>query len=190
VNTNTRQDIALLLFRLGVGATLAAHGAQKLFGWFGGGGLEGTTQGMKAMGFLPPKTSAVLAGLGETAGGVALALGLATPVGGAAAASTMAAAGAVHHPAGFFATEGGFEYTGVLTLAGAAVAISGPGRFSLDHLLGDRFNRPWMSAAALTVLGTASAVVIARRNRAMASAPPAAVVDAPPEEVSAGSSGL
>jgi putative oxidoreductase len=187
VNTSMRQDIALLLFRLGVGGTLAAHGTQKLFGWFGGGGLEGTTQGMRAMGFLPPKTSAVLAGLGETAGGVALALGLATPLGGAAAASTMAAAGAVHRPAGFFATEGGFEYTGVLALAGAAVAISGPGRYSLDHLLGDRLNRPWMSAVALTVLGAASAFVVARRSQAVASTAPAAEVGAPPEEVTAGS---
>jgi putative oxidoreductase len=187
VEPSTRQDIGLLIFRLGVGGTLAAHGTQKLFGWFGGGGVEGTTQGMRAMGFLPPKASAVLAGLGEAAGGVALALGLATPVGGAAAASTMLAAGAVHRPAGFFATEGGFEYTGVLALAGAAVSISGPGRYSLDHLLGNRFNRPWMSAVALTGMGAASAVVIARRNRTVASAPPAAVVDAPPEEVSTGS---
>ncbi|MCW2507131.1 MAG: sle [Modestobacter sp.] len=180
MNTSTRQDIALLLFRLGVGGTLAAHGTQKLFGWFGGGGLEGTTQGMQAMGFLPPKASAVLAGLGETAGGVALTLGLATPLAGAAAASTMAAAGAVHRPAGFFATEGGFEYTGVLALAGTAVAISGPGRFSLDHLLGDRFNRPWMSTVALTVLGATSAAVIARRNRALASPAPTAA-DQPAE---------
>jgi putative oxidoreductase len=92
----------------------------------------------------------------------------------------------VHRPAGFFATEGGFEYTGVLALAGAAVSISGPGRYSLDHLLGDRFNRPWMSAVALSVLGTASAVVVARRNRAVASAAPSAVVDAAPEEARAG----
>jgi putative oxidoreductase len=179
VNTSTRQDVALLLFRLGIGGTLAAHGAQKLFGWFGGSGVAGTTAGMEAMGFLPPRTSALLAGVGETAGGLALAVGLGTPVGGAAAASTMAVAGAVHRPAGFFATQGGFEYTGVLALAGTAVAISGPGRFSLDHLTGDRLNRPWMSVAALTVFGGASAFVVARRNRAMAAAAPAAVLDAP-----------
>ena len=181
MDTSTRQDIGLLLFRLGVGGTLAAHGAQKLFGWFGGGGVAGTSAGMQAMGFLPPRTSAVMAGLGETAGGLALAVGLATPVGGAAAASTMVAAGAVHRPAGFFATEGGFEYTGVLALAGTAVAISGPGRFSLDRLTGDRLNRPWMSAAALTVLGGASAFVVARRNRAVAAGAPAAVLGAPPD---------
>ena len=183
--TSSRQDLALLISRLGVGATLAAHGTQKLFGWFGGGGVEGTAAGMEAMGFHPPKQSAVLAGVGETAGGVALALGLATPLGGAAAAATMAAAGAVHRPAGFFATQGGFEYTGVLALAGAAVAISGPGRWSLDTLLGDRLNRPWMGPVALAVMGAASAAVITRRNRAMAAKPPAAVVDAPPDEVTA-----
>jgi putative oxidoreductase len=94
----------------------------------------------------------------------------------------MAAAGAVHRPAGFFATEGGFEYTGVLALAGTAVAISGPGRYSLDHLLGNRLNRPWMSAVALSVLGAASAVVITRRNWAVASAAPATVLDASAEE--------
>jgi putative oxidoreductase len=178
-STSTRQDVGLLALRLGVGGTLAAHGTQKLFGWFGGTGLEGTTGGMRAMGFHPPRTSALLAGLGEAGGGLLLALGLATPVGGAAAASTMAAAGAVHRPAGFFATEGGFEYTGVLALSGVAVAISGPGRFSVDHLLGDRFNRPWMSAVALTVMGAVSAAVIARRNRAMAAAAPAAVGEGP-----------
>jgi putative oxidoreductase len=186
-HTSARQDVALLIFRLGVGATLAAHGAQKLFGWFGGGGVEGTAAGMQAMGFLPPRQSAVLAGVGETAGGVALALGLATPVGGAAAASTMAAAGAVHRPAGFFATQGGFEYTGVLALAGTAVAISGPGRWSLDHLLDDRLNRPWMAPVALAVMGSMSAAVITRRNRAVAAQAPAAVVDAPPEDVATGS---
>ncbi len=121
-----RPDLGLLALRLGVGSTLAAHGAQKLFGWFGGGGIEGTAAGMEAMGFHPSRQSAVLAGLGETGDGILLALGLATPVGGAAAASTMVAAGAVHRPAGFFATKGGYEYTGVLGLAGTALAIAGP----------------------------------------------------------------
>jgi putative oxidoreductase len=165
-----RPDLGLLALRLGVGSTLAAHGAQKLFGWFGGGGIEGTAAGMEAMGFRPSRPSAVLAGLGETGGGVLLALGLATPVGGAAAASTMVAAGAVHRPAGFFAMKGGYEYTGVLGLVGTALAIAGPGRYSVDALLGDRFNRPWMAATALTLLGGAAVAVVARREQAMAAA--------------------
>jgi hypothetical protein len=73
------------------------------------------------MGFHPPKISAAMAGLGEAGGGALLALGLATPVAGAASASTMLAAGAVHKPAGFFATEGGCEYSAILGLAGAAL---------------------------------------------------------------------
>jgi putative oxidoreductase len=180
VDTSTRQDVGLLALRLGVGGTLAAHGTQKLFGWFGGHGLEATTGAMRAMGFNPPGASAFLAGLGETAGGLALALGFATPVGGAATAATMVAAGAVHRPAGFFATEGGFEYTGVLGLVGTALAITGPGRFSLDHALGDRFNRPWMAAAALAGLGTAALVVVGRRSRELTSAAPTAA-DQPAE---------
>ncbi|MGW0834480.1 DoxX family membrane protein, partial [Streptomyces prunicolor] len=74
-----RQDLGLLLLRLGTGGVLAAHGAQKLFGWFGGGGIEGTGAAMEAMGYAPGKQSAVMAGLAEAGGGALLALGLATP---------------------------------------------------------------------------------------------------------------
>jgi putative oxidoreductase len=169
-----RTELGLAIVRVALGATLAAHGSQKLFGWFGGRGIEGTSGGMEAMGFLPAKTSAVLAGLGEAGGGTLLALGLATPVAGSAAASTMLAAGAVHKPAGFFVTKGGFEYAGILGLAGAAMAIGGPGYYSLDRLLGDRLNRPWMAAAALTVFGAASAAVLSRRRRALESPAPTA----------------
>jgi putative oxidoreductase len=171
VTATSRQDLGLLALRVGVGATLFAHGAQKLFGWFGGGGIEGTAGGMHAMGFHPPRRNAVMAGLGEAGGGALLALGLATPVGGAAAASTMLAAGAVHRPAGFFAMQGGFEYTGVLGLAGAALAVGGPGRYSLDRLLGDRLNSPWLAVAALTLLGSASGYVVTRRQKTLAAAP-------------------
>jgi putative oxidoreductase len=174
--TTTRQDIGLLALRVGLGGTLFAHGAQKLFGWFGGHGIAGTTGAMTAMGFHPAKTSAVLAGLGEAAGGALLAAGLATPVAGAAATSTMIAAGSVNKDGGFFATQGGYEYTAVLGLAGAALSVAGPGRFSLDELLGDRLNRPWMSTTALTALGGAAIALVVRRNQAIkAAAVPTAV---------------
>ncbi|NEB82547.1 DoxX family membrane protein, partial [Streptomyces sp. SID14478] len=74
----SRRDLGLLVLRGGTGGVLAAHGAQKLLGWFGGGGVSGTAAGMEAMGFTPPKASALAAGLGEAGGGALLALGLAT----------------------------------------------------------------------------------------------------------------
>ena len=174
MNSTKRQDVGLLALRLGLGGTLFAHGAQKLFGWFGGHGLEGTAGGMQAMGFHPAKTSAVLAGLGEAAGGALLATGLATPVGGAAVTSTMIAAGAVHRKGGFFATEGGYEFTAVLGLAGAALSVAGPGRYSLDRVLGEKLNRPWMAAVALTTLTAASAAIVARREKTISSPVPTA----------------
>lgn len=125
-----RSDLGLLLLRLGTGGVLAAHGAQKLFGWFGGGGLEGTGAAMEAMGYTPGKASATAAGLSEAGGGALLALGLATPAAGAAAAGAMAGAAAVHMPNGFFAQGGGYEYAASLGLTAAGLAVTGPGRLS------------------------------------------------------------
>ncbi|MDJ0355220.1 DoxX family membrane protein [Paenarthrobacter sp. PH39-S1] len=90
VATTTAQTV----LRVALGGVLVAHGSQRLFGWFGGGGIEGTSKGMHAMGFRPAKLSAVLAGLGEAGAGLALALGLATPAAGAAA-TTMGVAASV-----------------------------------------------------------------------------------------------
>ncbi|MFB9378931.1 DoxX family protein [Kineococcus gynurae] len=162
------RDLGLLALRLGVGGTLVAHGAQKLFGVFGGGGLEGTAGAMHAMGFRPGKQNAVLAGLSETGGGVLLALGLATPVGGAASAAAMSAAATVHAPNGFFATSGGYEYPAVLGLASTALAVSGPGRYSLDAALGGRLTRPWLAAVALSAAAAGAAWTIRQRQQAVA----------------------
>ncbi|MFI8509993.1 DoxX family protein [Streptomyces sp. NPDC085460] len=163
-----RRDLGLLVLRVGTGAVLAAHGTQKLFGWFGGGGIEGTAQGMAAMGFHPPRQSAVAAGLGEAGGGALLALGLATPAAGAAAAGAMAGAVSVHAPAGFFAQGGGYEYPAFLGFTAAALGITGAGRYSLDHATGHVLDRPWVVAAAFLGSALAAAAVVGKRAQARA----------------------
>ncbi|WP_030421621.1 DoxX family protein [Streptomyces sp. SCSIO 75703] len=160
-----RRDLGLLLLRLGTGGVLAAHGAQKLLGWFGGGGIEGTGRFMESVGYAPGKASARAAGLAETGGGVLLALGLATPAAGAAAAGAMAGAAAVHTPHGFFAQSGGYEYAASLGLTSAGLAVTGPGRLSVDHALGHSVNRGWMVPAALAATAAATAVVLGARSR-------------------------
>ncbi|WP_335932759.1 DoxX family protein [Streptomyces sp. PTD5-9] len=159
------RDLGLLVLRVGTGAVLAAHGAQKLAGWFGGGGIEGTTAAMEAMGFHPAKHSAVAAGLGEAGGGVLLALGLATPAAGAAAAGAMAGAVAVHTPAGFFAQGGGYEYPAFLGFTSAVIGLTGPGRYSVDHATRYCFARPWMAGLAFAGSAVAAAAVVGRRAR-------------------------
>ncbi|MFF3286757.1 DoxX family protein [Streptomyces sp. NPDC003023] len=160
-----RRDLGLLALRAGTGAVLVAHGTQKLFGWFGGGGLEGTAQGMEAMGFHPPKHSAVAAGVAETGGGLLLALGLATPAAGAAVTGNMAGAVSVHAPAGFFSQSGGFEYPAFLGFTAAAIGIMGPGRYSLDHATNHRLDRPWVLATAFVVSALAASAVVGKRAK-------------------------
>ncbi|WP_329290861.1 DoxX family protein [Streptomyces pseudovenezuelae] len=160
-----RRDLGLLLLRLGTGGVLAAHGAQKLLGWFGGGGLEGTGQFMESVGYAPGKASATAAGLAEAGGGTLLALGLATPAAGAAAAGAMAGASAVHAPNGFFNAGGGYEYAATLGLTAAGLAVTGPGRLSLDHALGHTVNRGWMVPVALGATALVTTLVVGARNR-------------------------
>lgn len=159
-----RRDIGLLLLRLGVGAPMFAHGAQKLFGWFGGSGIEGAAKFMEEHGYEPGKLSAVAAGFSEAGGGTLLALGLATPAGGAAAAAGMAGAAAVHTSHGFFDYAGGYELNTIYGVAAAAVALTGPGRLSLDHAYGYRLDRPWMAPTALAAAGTLAALVVGARQ--------------------------
>lgn len=161
-------DLGLLALRLGVGGTLVSHGAQKLFGAFGGGGLSGTGAMFESMGFRPGRRNALLAGLGEAGGGALLAVGLATPAAGAAVAGTMAVATTMHTANGFFNHDGGLEYPAVLGWTGAALALGGPGEFSLDAALGHRLARPWMRAVALAAVGPAVASVVLARRRVLA----------------------
>jgi putative oxidoreductase len=163
---STRNDIGLLALRAGSGGVLVAHGTQKLFGWFGGYGLEGTGRSMEQIGFRPGRPTALASGLGEAGGGTLLALGLATPVAGAAVSAAMAGAASVHVPAGFFNDQGGFEFPALLGFAAAALAVAGPGRFSLDHVLGHRLNRPWMLGVTFAAAAAAASTVVSKRLRA------------------------
>ena len=179
------QNLGLLTLRAGVGGVLLAHGVQKLFGWLGGAGLTGTADALEQMGFRPGLPSAVAAGVGEAGGGALIVLGLFTPAAGAAAAGTMIPAAAVHAPKGFFATGGGYEYPALLGLSAAALALAGPGDWSVDARLGHGLNPPWMVAATLLASAAASALVLQRRRTALTGRsprpprPPAETVPSP-----------
>ena len=154
--------------RLGIGSVLVAHGAQKLFGLFGGGGIEGTAATMESMGFEPGRESAIAAGVGETGGGVLLALGLATPAAGAAAAGTMAAAAAVSWENGLFTQRGGYELPLLIGLGAAGLGLTGAGTLSLDDATGHVLDKAWLAAAAFVGTAGVAAGVIGRRNRTVA----------------------
>ncbi|CAM5341895.1 hypothetical protein SAVIM338S_01072 [Streptomyces avidinii] len=127
-------DVGLLLLRVVLGLTMAAHGSQKLFGWFGGGGISGTGKFFTASGYPAGDTMAVIAGLTETLGGLGLVAGLLTPLAGAAVVGTMINAMAVHGAGSFFAPQG-IEYEILLTTGAAALALTGPGRYAADRFL-------------------------------------------------------
>jgi putative oxidoreductase len=129
-------DLALLILRLVVGLLLAAHGAQKLFGWFGGYGLKGTSGWIASLGLKPAGLWTLAATLGEFGGGLLLALGLLTPLGAIGAAATMVMAIALAHWPKVFASDNGFEFPLVLLATAVAIALTGPGAYSLDTVLG------------------------------------------------------
>ncbi|GAA2059884.1 hypothetical protein GCM10009801_00950 [Streptomyces albiaxialis] len=147
-------DTGLLVLRLVLGVTLAAHGSQKLFGWFDGGGLDGTAQFFESVGYPSGKLMAVVAGLSETLGGLGLALGLLTPLAGAAVVGTMLNVVAVDWEKGFF---GGIEYPLVLAAGAAALALAGPGRWAADRALPVLRDHRLAYGAAAVVLGAAVA---------------------------------
>lgn len=130
-------DLGVLLLRLLVGLTLAAHGAQKVLGMFGGGGLHGTGRWLESIGFHPGRRQAMLAGGIELGGGLALVIGAFTPVAAAVVIGVMiVAAVAGHGGKGFFITRGGWEYCFVLAGMAAVLAFTGPGAWSFDRALG------------------------------------------------------
>lgn len=145
-------DAGLLLLRVLVGVPFALHGAQKLFGWFGGGGRSGTARWFASLGFGDGRMAAILAGAGELGGGLGLATGLLTPLAAIAMIGTMTTAALVNNAEnGFWSVNKGWELNGYLIAVAAALATTGPGRYSLDHLLGLRLSGLLAGALALVV---------------------------------------
>ena len=130
-------DVGLLALRVLVGVTFSLHGFQKLFGWFGGGGIDGTAAWFRSLGFGEGRLAAVMAGTAEVTGGLGLALGLLTPLAATAMIGAMTTAAFVNNAeGGFWSVAKGWELNGYLIVVALAVAITGPGRYSLDALLG------------------------------------------------------
>jgi putative oxidoreductase len=153
----------LLLIRLVVGSTLAAHGAQKLFGWFGGGGPRATAAGFEKLGFRAPIVLATLAGLSELGGGTLLAAGLLTPLAAVALTVVMLIAIAtVHWAKGFWATAGGYEYNLAIIAVAVGIAAAGPGRISLDRAAGwdDSLSGAWWGVGALGIAVVAALLTL------------------------------
>jgi len=157
------RSLGVLIVRLVVGGLLAGHGAQKLFGWFGGAGLEGTAGWMESMRLRPGTAWARLAGGSELGGGLLTALGFLNPLGPIAAMGAMSMAWAkVHLGNPVWSTKGGAELplTNIAVLA--ALTVAGPGRLSLDSLLGIRIPRLVGLGALLSMIATV--FVVARRE--------------------------
>jgi putative oxidoreductase len=164
--------LGLLVARAVLGLLMVGHGSQKLFGWFGGYGLIGTGGFMEKLGFYPGRLFAAAAGTVEVVGGLLLALGFLGPVGPALVISVMVVAAiSAHWKNGIFAQANGIEVPLLYATGAFALALTGPGRLSLDAVLG--LNTLWTpSAMALVlVLGMAGGVVnLALRRPAQSSA--------------------
>src|SRR4030081_3392550 len=152
----------LLILRLVIGMMMAAHGAQKLFGWWGGPGMSTWIQSVKRLRIRPARPWAWIAALSEFGGGLLLALGFLSPLGSLAIAGAMLVAIAtVHLPRGFWVTKGGYEFNLALIVAVAVLALTGPGAYSLDAALGIRLPEPisLIVGTIALIIGVAAALL-------------------------------
>jgi putative oxidoreductase len=176
-------ELALLVLRVVVGLLFMGHGAQKLFGRFGGHGLDGTGGFFESLGIRPGRRNAMAAGTAELVGGALLALGLLTPLAAALIIGVMVVAIiTVHAAKGPWVTDGGWEYNAVLIAAAFALAGAGPGQVSLDDAIGwmpDITGAGWaLGALALGALLGIGAVVAGRAG-AQEPAPAATLAEEP-----------
>lgn len=167
-------DVALLAVRLGVGASIAAHGAQHMFGSFGGPGIEGASKLMSSLGFAPGKKFAKASAATELTSGILMAAGALGPVGPAMMTSFMiVAAETVHRKNGYFQTKSGIELNAIYILLALVLANTGPGSLSIDRAIGlDKkigATAGWLALAG----GVAAAVLVLGQRRT----PPTARVE-------------
>jgi putative oxidoreductase len=160
----------LLLLRVVVGATMFSHGAQKLFGWFGGAGPRATAGFFGQLGYRAPVVLAIFAGLAESSG-ILFALGFLTPLAALAISVVMLNAIITVHWPKFFNADGGFEFPLVLLTVAVSVAAIGPGRFSIDRAIGwdDNISGLWWGVGVLGAALVISFVTVTfgRRREAL-----------------------
>ncbi|MEK6375279.1 MAG: DoxX family protein [Acidobacteriota bacterium] len=163
-------DQGILIARLAIGLIMAAHGAQKAFGWFGGYGLAGTGAFFENLGFKPGRLFAAAAAYGEIVSGLLVAAGFLGPIGPALLLSVMVvAAVSVHWTHGLFAASNGIELPLLYAIVGVTLALTGPGRYSLDALLGlGWLSSPQIvwSALGAAALGAAGNLAVRRHEAA------------------------
>jgi putative oxidoreductase len=174
-------DLGLLGIRVVAGGLLAGHGAQKLFGLFGGPGIPGTTGMMNALGLQPAQTWAYIAGASEFGSGLLTALGLVYPLAPMAVFGPMITAWiTVHAGKPIWAMAGGAELPLLNIASAGGLALTGPGRFSLDGLLGIEIPAPVVALFGAGVVGGIVASLLVRNP------PPQIVEDIARDELQAG----
>jgi putative oxidoreductase len=151
-------DAGLLILRLAVGLLIAGHGVQKVSFRLGGNGLAGGTEEFRHDGFRGGRLTALVAGASQIGSGLFLAAGLLTPLAAMAAMGVMTVAGTVKRPKGLWVQNDGYEYPLVLVVVSAALALTGPGRWSVDHALAVTPWPAWITLPAI-VLGPVSALL-------------------------------
>ena len=166
-------DVGFLVARVLIGLLMAAHGAQKLFGWFGGHGLQATGEFLGQLGFRPARLVAIAAALGEVTSGLLIALGLFGPVGPALMLAVMVVAAlSVHWRNGLFAATNGIELPLLYSIAAIRFALTGPGRYSLDTALGLQ----WVWTPRVIGIALVAGVLGAVMNLALRRGPASAAV--------------
>ena len=157
-------SIGLFVLRVLVGALFVGHGTQKLFGWFGGGGPDGSGGFFAKIGYKPGKQMAVLAGITEASSGALMMLGFLTPLAAAGIIGVMVGTLPVHAPNGLWNTNGGYELPLVYAGSAAALAFAGAGNYSVDHAIGWLASGGAIGTAAVAFGVLAGTVMIAIRS--------------------------